>query len=59
VVAGGVRLDFPVTHELLGEMIGSARETVSRALDRLESTGFVVREGRSYRLQVNPETIAT
>src|SRR5215203_767765 len=59
VVAGGVRLDFPVTHELLGEMIGSARETVSRALDRLERTGFVVREGRSYRLQVKPETIAT
>jgi hypothetical protein len=59
VGADGVRLDFPVTHELLGEMTGSARETVSRALERLEAAGVVVRQGRSYRLQVNPETIAT
>jgi CRP/FNR family cyclic AMP-dependent transcriptional regulator len=59
VVPDGVRLDFPITHELLAEMIGSARETVSRAIDRLESAGFVVREGRSYRLQVKPETIPT
>jgi CRP/FNR family transcriptional regulator, cyclic AMP receptor protein len=57
VVPDGIRLDFPITHELLAEMIGSARETVSRAIDRLESTGFVVREGRSYRLQVTPETL--
>jgi CRP-like cAMP-binding protein len=41
------------------EMTGSARETVSRALERLEAAGVVVRQGRSYRLQVNPETIAT
>jgi CRP/FNR family transcriptional regulator, cyclic AMP receptor protein len=57
VVPDGIRLDFPITHELLAEMIGSARETVSRAIDRLESTGFVVREGRSYRLQVEPEAL--
>jgi CRP/FNR family transcriptional regulator, cyclic AMP receptor protein len=59
VVPDGIRLDFPLTHELLAEMIGSARETVSRAIDRLERSGFVVREGRSYRLQVKPETIPT
>ena len=59
VVRNGVRLDFPITHELLAEMIGSARETVSRAIDHLESSGFVIREGRSYRLQVKPETIPT
>jgi len=59
VVRNGVRLDFPITHELLAEMIGSARETVSRAIDHLETSGFVVREGRSYRLQVKPETIPT
>jgi CRP/FNR family transcriptional regulator len=58
VASDGIRLDFPITHELLAEMIGSARETVSRAIERLESTGFVVREGRSYRLQVEPETLA-
>jgi CRP-like cAMP-binding protein len=59
VVPGGIRLDFPITHELLGEMVGSARETVSRAIERLERGGFVVREGRSYRLQIEPETLAT
>lgn len=59
VVPDGIRLDFPVTHELLAEMIGSARETVSRAIEQLESTGFVVRDGRSYRLQVRPESIPT
>lgn len=59
VASDGVRLEFPLTHELLAEMIGYARETVSRAIYRLESSGFVVREGRSYRLQVRAETIQT
>jgi hypothetical protein len=59
VVPNGIRLDFPITHELLGEMIGCARETVSRAIERLERTEFVVRDGRSYRLLVGPETIVT
>jgi CRP/FNR family cyclic AMP-dependent transcriptional regulator len=58
VVTDGVRLDFPVTHELLAEMIGTARETVSRAMDKLETSEFIVREGRSYRLRVKPETLS-
>ena len=55
----GVRLDFPLTHELLAEMIGSARETVSRAIDRLERSGFLVRDGRSYWLLVQPDALMT
>jgi CRP-like cAMP-binding protein len=55
----GVLLDFPLTHELLGEMVGSARETVTRALDELEEEGFVTRRGRSYRLNVAPEVLGT
>ena len=55
----GVRLDFPLTHDLLAEMIGSARETVSRAVDRLERIGFLVRDGRSYRLLVQPDALLT
>ena len=43
----------------LAEMIGSARETVSRAIDRLERSGFLVRDGRSYRLLVQPDTLMT
>jgi hypothetical protein len=57
VVPGGVRIDFPLSHALLAEMIASSRETVTRALDELHRSGFVVREGTSYRLLVSPETV--
>jgi len=53
----GIRLDFPLTHDLLGEMTGSARETVTRALDELQREGFVVRNGRSYSVHVAPEDL--
>jgi CRP-like cAMP-binding protein len=53
----GIRLDFPLTHDLLGEMTGSARETVTRALDALQREGFVVREGRTYSVHVAPEEL--
>lgn len=59
VATDGVRLDFPLTHDLLAEMIGSARETVSRAIDRLERIDFLVRDGRSYRLLVQPDALLT
>jgi CRP/FNR family transcriptional regulator, anaerobic regulatory protein len=52
-----IRLDFPLTHDLLGEMTGSARETVTRALDELQREGFVVRQGRTYGLHVSPDTL--
>jgi hypothetical protein len=55
----GIRLDFPVTHDLLGEMVGSARETVTRALDELQREGFVVRRGRTYSVQLEPEQLAS
>ena len=53
----GIRLDFPLTHDLLGEMTGSARETVTRALYELQREGFVVREGRTYSVHVAPEDL--
>jgi CRP-like cAMP-binding protein len=53
-----IRLDFPVTHDLLAEMTGSARETVTRALDQLQREGFVVRRGRTYSVHVPPETLS-
>jgi CRP-like cAMP-binding protein len=59
VVPGGVRLDLPLTHELVGEMIGSARETVTWAMGQLAREGFVQREGRTYRLSVPPEALAS
>jgi biotin operon repressor len=54
VVPGGIRIDFPVSHALLADMIGSSRETVTRALDELQQTGFVARSGHTYRLLVSP-----
>lgn len=57
VASNSVRLDFPLTHDLLAEMIGSARETVSRAVERLERSGFLVRDGRSYRVLVQPDAL--
>jgi Crp-like helix-turn-helix domain len=59
VVPGGVRLDLPLTHELVGEMVGSARETVTWAFAQLAREGFARREGRAYRLAVSPEALAS
>jgi CRP-like cAMP-binding protein len=55
----GIRLEFPLTHDLLAEMVGSARETVTRCLDTLQQSGFVVRDGHSYRLLIAPEELDT
>jgi hypothetical protein len=52
VVPGGVRIDFPLTHQLLAEMVGSARETVSLALAELERDGFVHRQSRRYLIRI-------
>jgi CRP-like cAMP-binding protein len=53
----GIRLDFPLTHDLLGEMTGSARETVTRALDELQREGFIDRRGRTYSLHLSPDEL--
>ena len=47
----GTRASFD---ELLAEMIGSARETVTRAVDALEQNGFLRRQNRGYVLRVSP-----
>lgn len=57
VVRDGIRIDFPVSHALLAEMIGSSRETVTRAIDELQREGFVARSGSSYRLRALPESL--
>jgi CRP-like cAMP-binding protein len=53
----GIRLEVPLTHDLLAEMVGSARETVTRCLDELQRSGFVVRDGHSYRLLISPNVL--
>ena len=53
----GVLIRLPLTHDLLAEMVGSARETVTWAMRELDEEGFVSREGRLYRLHVPPDEI--
>jgi CRP/FNR family transcriptional regulator, cyclic AMP receptor protein len=57
VVRDGVRIDFPVSHGLLAEMIGSSRETVTRAVAHLQRAGFVDRRGSTYRLLLSPTSV--
>lgn len=57
VVRDGIRIDFPVSHTVLAQMIGSSRETVTRAVDELQRDGFVARRGHTYRLLVSPECV--
>lgn len=56
VVRDGIRIDFPVSHALLAEMIGSSRETVTRSVDQLQRAGFLDRRGSTYRVLVAPES---
>ena len=57
VARDGIRIDFPITHVVLAEMVASSRETVTRAVDELQRTGFIARRGRTYHLLVPPECV--
>jgi CRP-like cAMP-binding protein len=51
----GLILDLPLTHELLADMIGSTRETVTRALAQLAREGIIRHERGRYRIAVPPD----
>lgn len=57
VCRDGIRIDLPLTHDLISDMVGCARETVTRAFDDLQREGFVERRGTSYQLRVPPEAL--
>lgn len=57
VCRDGVRIDLPLTHDLIADMVGCARETVTRALDELQRQAFVARRGRFYQLLVEPASL--
>jgi len=50
VARDGTRIDFPLTHALLGDMTASSRESVTRSLHELELAGVIARRGSTYRL---------
>jgi len=54
VVLDGVRIDFPLTHQLLADMVGSARETVSLALSDLVGEELLDCRHHRYVLKIAP-----
>jgi CRP/FNR family cyclic AMP-dependent transcriptional regulator len=50
VELGGVRLPLPLTHQLLGRLVGAERPSVSHALTRLASAGLVTGHGDEWHL---------
>jgi CRP-like cAMP-binding protein len=53
----GLLLEVPLTHELLADMVGSTRETVTRALAHLAHEGIIQHERGRYRVRVSPEAL--
>lgn len=50
VELGGIRLPLPLTHQLLGHLIGAERPSVSHALGRLARSGMVTGHGDEWHL---------
>jgi CRP/FNR family transcriptional regulator, cyclic AMP receptor protein len=50
VEPGGIRLGLPLTHQLLGRLVGAERPSVSHALSRLADAGLVSGHGDEWHL---------
>jgi CRP-like cAMP-binding protein len=50
VEPGGVRLPLPLTHQLLGRLVGAERPSVSHALARLAQSELVTGHGAEWHL---------
>jgi CRP-like cAMP-binding protein len=46
----GIRLDLPLTHEIISHLVGAHRPSVSAALGRLAKAGQIRREGQAWLL---------
>jgi CRP-like cAMP-binding protein len=51
---GTVRLDLPLTHRLIGELIGAERPSVSHAVGRLSKAGLLDRGADGWHLAGSP-----
>jgi CRP-like cAMP-binding protein len=51
---GSVLLSLPLTHRLIGELVGAERPSVSHALTRLAEAGAVVRDDAGWHLRGTP-----
>ena len=50
VEPAGIRLPVPLTHQLLGHLVGAERPSISHALTRLAHTGLVTGHGDEWHL---------
>lgn len=50
VEPGGIRLSLPLTHRMLGQLVGAERPSVSHALARLAEAGLVTGKGEDWHL---------
>jgi CRP-like cAMP-binding protein len=50
----GLLLDLPLTHDLLADLVGSRRETVTRSLAQLARDGLISHERGRYLITVPP-----
>lgn len=55
VEPGGIRLPLPLTHQLLGRLVGAERPSVSHALGRLARAGTVTGHGEEWHLHGDVE----
>ena len=55
VEPGGIRLSLPLTHQLLGRLVGAERPSVSHALARLARSGAVTGHGDEWHLHGDVE----
>ncbi len=46
----GMTMQFPLTHEDLGFLIGAHRVSVTRAINSLKKSGKIIIEGKSFTL---------
>ena len=51
-VAGGRRITPALTHQQIADMIGTSRETVTRALKGLKEAGWLHQEGKQYLVSI-------
>lgn len=47
----GTAIALPLTHQILADMIGASRETVTRQLRLLKRRGVVIQRGRTFLIQ--------
>jgi hypothetical protein len=57
VCRGGVEIPLPLTHELLAQMIGCARETITCTLARFRQEGLLKQDRHAYHLTIPPSAL--